>query len=102
MEIKYSKVENKLLDRIEVNFSLEYEGKSPSREEIRKELANKLSADENLLILDKFKQNAGEKRGFGYAKIYKNRDALERIERKHIIERNFKKKERKTEEKTGG
>lgn len=96
MDIKIiSKVENKVLDRIEVDFSLGYGGGSPSREEIRKELAGKLDVDEKLLVLDIFRQSAGKASGNGYAKVYKSKEAMEKVERKHILKRNFEKKERK-------
>lgn len=99
MEIKInSKKENKLLERTDIYFSAEYEGtKSPGRAELRKNLAEKLSADEKLLILDNFEQKAGKSSGNGYAKLYINKEAMEKIERNHINNRNFPKKTEKKE-----
>lgn len=93
-----AKNENKLLERIEVDFSLVYDGRSPTRDEIRKAVTEKVGADEKLLVLDHFKQSAGKASGVGYAKIYKTKEAMEKIERKHILNRNFKKKEEKKKE----
>jgi len=109
MEIKIdSKKNNPLFDRTEVHFSIQHEGeKTPNREIIRSELAEKLNAKKENIIINDIQSSSGIQKSIGYAKIYSSVKKTEEMERKHILKRNKiggekKKKEgeKKPEEKT--
>ncbi len=93
MEIEIlGKVENLILNRIEIAAEINHEGKpTPTRAEIRKQLAAELGADENLLVIKKIET------GFGTSSkcdaiLYKSREELEKTEAKYILKREEKSK----------
>ena len=90
MEIEIlSKVENKLLDRIEITFVVKYpNAPTPPRSDVRKKLAALLAADENLLLIRFMKPRTGSHSAFGLAHLYKTREQAIFVEPKHIIVRN--------------
>ncbi|MFH1721890.1 MAG: hypothetical protein ABH950_04725 [Candidatus Altiarchaeota archaeon] len=88
-----SEQENPLLGRKEVKFTMSYSGATPKRDEIKKELVNKLSVKENLTILDHVKSIYGKQQVEGYVKAYKDKESME-IEPEHKIKRNFGQKEK--------
>ena len=109
MEIEIdSKRNNPLLNRTEVHFTIQHENeKTPNREIIRSELAEKLNAKKENIIIDNIHSSFGIQKSVGYAKIYPSVKKAEELERKHILKRNkiAGKKEKKegkekTEEKT--
>ena len=52
MEIKIVKdLDNKLVNRRELDFIVEYEGPTPSRADVRKKLAALLNKDVNLVLV---------------------------------------------------
>jgi len=59
MEIEIeNKKENKLLDRVEINFKLNHEGGTPSRKRIRDSLAEKLGEKNKIIIIEWLKSHA--------------------------------------------
>ncbi len=90
MEIEIiTKTENPVLDRTEVDFECIYQGEAtPKILEIKSKLVAILDADKNLVIIDNIQPSYGEGKGKGYAKIYNSEDSLNKIETKHIIEKN--------------
>jgi len=104
MEIEiYSKKNNPLLNRTEVHFTIQHEGeKTPNREIIRSELAEKLNAKKENVIINDIQSSSGIQKSMGYAKIYSSLKKAEELERKHILIRNkiSVKKEKTEEEKT--
>ncbi|AAT43454.1 30S ribosomal protein S24e [Picrophilus oshimae] len=67
--------DNKLLFRKEINYTIKFENdKTPSREDIRKLLANNYGSDESLIIVDKNRQETGKHEIKGYAKIYDTKE----------------------------
>ena len=103
MEIEIENMkENKLLDRVEVNFKLVHEGGTPSRKRIREGLAVKLGEKDKIVIIDWTKSRYGVSETLGYAKIYSSKTSAEKIEAKYIRKRNLgetKKPEEKPEQK---
>jgi small subunit ribosomal protein S24e len=101
MEIEIdSKKNNPLLNRTEIYFTIKHIGeKTPNREIIRAELAEKLNAKKDDVIIDFVHTTFGIQEITGYAKIYSSPDKLKGLEREHILVRNklmqAKKKEKK-------
>ena len=80
---------NPLLKRREIMFKVDHEGATPSREEVRKNLAAMLNAKKELVIVERMRSEYGKRETHGYAKIYKSEKGLKDIERAHIIQRNI-------------
>ena len=103
MEIEIdSKKNNPLLNRTEVHFTIQHESeKTPNREIIRSELAEKLNAKKETIIINYIQSSSGIQKSMGYAKIYSSLKKAEEMERKHILKRNkiSGKKEKKEGEK---
>ena len=103
MEIEIdSKRNNPLFNRTEVHFTVQHDGeKTPNREIIRSELAEKLNSKKENIIINNIHSSSGIQRSTGYAKIYPSMKKAEELERKHILKRNkiVSKKEKKEGEK---
>ncbi|RLI92339.1 MAG: 30S ribosomal protein S24e [Candidatus Altiarchaeales archaeon] len=94
MEIKIIEDKfNKLLNRREIYFIVNYDGATPSIKDVRNKLIAQLDADKELLIVDYIRSEFGMKRAKGFAKIYKDKEGM-KIEPKHKIEKNFPKEEK--------
>ena len=104
MEIEIdSKKNNPLLNRTEIYFTIKHIGeKTPNREIIRAELADKLNVKKDDVIVDSVHTTFGIQEITGYAKVYSSPDKLKGLEREHILVRNklmqAKKKEKKAAE----
>jgi len=98
-----SKRNNPLLNRTEVHFTIQHQGeKTPNREIIRSELAEKLNVKKENIIINDIQSSSGIQKSIGYVKIYSSVKIAEEMERKHILKRNKigGKKEKKGGEKT--
>jgi small subunit ribosomal protein S24e len=106
MEIEIqSKVDNLLLGRTEVHFIIRHEGEgTPKRELVRSELAEKLSAKKETIMIDMMHSSFGVRKTVGYAKIYKSIEDAKAGEADPILKRNnlgTKKKAKKETKKEG-
>jgi len=90
---------NPLLKRRELHLRVSFNGKTPSRAEIREKVAGIMNAEQNRLVIDYVKNEFGKREAKIYAKIYDSAEAMKAIEEKHILERNFP--EMKAEKKEG-
>ena len=105
MEIEIdSKKNNQLLNRTEIRFTIKHPGeKTPNREIIRTELAEKLNAKKEEVIVNEIHATFGKQEVTGYAKVYTSPDKSKGLERNHILVRNklmeAKKKDKKGEAK---
>jgi len=90
MEIEIdSKKNNPLLNRTEIYFTIKHLGeKTPNREIIRAELADKLNMKKEEVIVDSVHTTFGIQEITGYAKVYSSHDKLKGLEREHILVRN--------------
>jgi small subunit ribosomal protein S24e len=80
---------NELLKRNEVIFSLLHEGApTPSRIEVRKEIAKVLKTDINKVYVRKIETMTGTRTSIGEAYIYDSPEQAKVIEPKYIIIRN--------------
>ncbi len=105
MEINIeSKRNNPLLNRTEVHFTIDHKGeKTPDRELVRTELAEKLNAKKQNIIVNFINPGFGLSISTGYAKVYNSKEKMEDGERKYLLKRNrqggAKKEEKNKEEK---
>ena len=84
-----NKKENQLLNRIEVEFTIEHpEEKTPTRDSVRAKLSDMLNAPKDTVIVDKMRSKFGRMTTVGYAKVYKDGDTAKSVERKHMLVRN--------------
>jgi len=100
-----SKKNNPLMNRTEVYFTVKHPGeKTPNREIIRSELADKLNAKKENIIVNSINSSFGTSETTGYAKVYSSIQKAKDVERNHILKRNKigveekKKEEKPTEE----
>lgn len=103
IEIK-SKKNNPLLNRTEVYFTVKHDGeKTPGRDIIRNDLAEKLNSKKENILIHSIKTGFGSAVTTGYAKVYSSLDKTKGLERKYVINRNKgsggKQKEKPKEEK---
>ncbi len=106
MEIEIqSKIDNILLGRTEVRFVIHHEGEgTPKREIVRSELAEKLNAKKETIMVDMMRSNFGTRKTIGYAKVYKSIEDAKSGEADPILKRNglgTKKKPKKETKKEG-
>ena len=81
--------ENKLLDREEIIFELQYEGEAtPNRLAVQSKLAALVNADAERTIIRKIQGHFGKQASTGYAYVYPTVELMQRLESKHIIKRN--------------
>jgi len=106
MEIEIeSKRNNPLLNRTEVYFTIKHANeKTPNREIIRSELADKLNAKKENIIVGTISSSFGVQETTGYAKVYTSLEKSKNIERKYMLKRNKigvkEEKKEKTEKKS--
>jgi ribosomal protein S24E len=82
-----------LLSRQEIQAKIGYTGKVPSRRELIGELAKKLNAKPELLVIKKIKPRYGLEQADITAYAYASRDWLDKVEKKYILARSEPKKE---------
>ena len=90
MEIEIeSKRNNPLLNRTEIHFTIKHVNeKTPNREIIRSELAEKLNTKKENIIVNTINSSFGVQETTGYAKIYSSLSKSKGLERRHILKRN--------------
>ena len=77
-----------LLHRQEVKIVIRHENMgTPKRKEVIQNLSEQLKAKKDLIVIDHLKNKYGKTETQGYAKIYANAEALNRIETKPSIAR---------------
>jgi small subunit ribosomal protein S24e len=107
MEIEIdSKKNNALLNRTEVYFTVKHDGeKTPNREIIRSEIADKLNVKKEHVIVDYINTKFGVQILSGYAKVYPSLETTKQLEPNYILKRNKlagdKSKDKKGEKKSG-
>ncbi|VVC00524.1 30S ribosomal protein S24e [uncultured archaeon] len=84
-----SKKENPLLSRQEIEFEVKESNVTPSRKELRQQVAALVNADEKLLVVDVVEQKYGTAETSGNARVYKDYKTLKSTETKKMIIRNF-------------
>ena len=95
LEIKKER-DTPLLSRKRVTLIAEYEGVTPSRMEMKKEVAKKSGAKENLVIIKHVYTRFGSNKAKIISHIYNNEDEMKRIENESLLSKhdpNAKKKQ---------
>ncbi len=81
--------ENKLFNRNEVKFYVEYEGEAtPKLLDIKSKLVALLNTKKDLIVVDNVQPYYGEPKALGYAKVYATPADLEYIETEAVIAKN--------------
>ena len=90
MEIEiFEEKENKLFNRKEIKFYVDYDGEAtPKVLDIKSKLVALLNTKKDLLVVDNVQPHYGEPKAVGYAKVYDTVEDLEYIETKHVIAKN--------------
>lgn len=84
-----SRRENPLFERIEIEFRTRHASEpTPTRDALREEIAKIAKAKKDLVIIDRMDSDFGRPETAGYAKVYKSKDKILSVERKHILVRN--------------
>jgi len=84
-----SRRENPLFERIEIEFRTRHASEpTPTRDALREEIAKIAKAKKDLVIIDSMDSDFGRPETTGYAKVYKSKDKILSVERKHILIRN--------------
>ncbi|MFC1728237.1 30S ribosomal protein S24e [Nanoarchaeota archaeon] len=91
-----NKNEQPLLSRTEVDIEITYEGITPSRADIKKQIASQLNTDEKLVVVRKIDAQYGEKNAEVLAYSYKNEEDMKRIETENALNKGMP-KEKKAE-----
>ena len=81
--------ENKVFNRREIKFYVEYEGEAtPKILDIKSKLVALLNSKKDATVVDNVQPHYGEPKALGYAKIYDTVEDLEYIETKSVIAKN--------------
>ncbi len=80
--------ENKLLERKEVIVNIVGDGTTPTRKNIKAELAKKFKAKEDLIIINKINTSYGSRDVSVDASIYTKKEIMSRLTPEHILKRN--------------
>jgi ribosomal protein S24E len=105
-----SKESNPLLKRRELTFSIDHAqtGGTPTRTEVRKQIASLLKTKPELVYVKNIKTKTGTMIATGEVNIYESIEQAKLVEPKHLIARNItpekpqeSKKQEKTTEKSG-
>jgi len=84
-----SKTNNPLFKRTEVYFTIHHDGEgTPKREFIKSELAQKLNAKKENIMINYMKSSFGSTTTEGYAKVYKSLEEAKKGENDYILVRN--------------
>ena len=90
MEIDiFEEKENKLFNRKEIKFYVDYDGEAtPKVLDIKSKLVALLNTKKDVIVVDNVQPHYGEPKALGYAKVYDTVEDLEYIETKHVIAKN--------------
>lgn len=99
MEIEFiEEKENKVFNRKEIKFYVDYEGEAtPKLLDVKYKLVALLNTKKELVVVDNIQPHYGEPKALGYAKVYDTIEDLEYIETKSVLAKNTE-PEKETEE----
>jgi|AntAceMinimDraft_17_1070374.scaffolds.fasta_scaffold213380_3 small subunit ribosomal protein S24e len=92
------KKENILLSRKEVIASINFDGATPKRKDVQKELAKELKAKENMTLIKQIDTEYGSSFAKVTANIYSDEAVMLKLERKNLIEKHLGHEPKKEEE----
>lgn len=92
--------DNALLGRVELEIALSHDQKAtPTREDVRKQVAEAESTKAKLVIVKRMAPEFGHGRTRGWVHVYKDEDVLRRLEPQHLLVRHGLVEEAKPEPK---
>jgi small subunit ribosomal protein S24e len=91
------KKENKLLNRTEITASMVFEGSTPCRQDVQKEIAKLAKTKEDLTIIKEIQNVFGTCKATINANAYENEDAMFAVERKNLVEKHAGREAKKAE-----
>ena len=98
MDIEVLKKSNEpLMHRTHFEAKVVFEGKTPSRIEMIKNLCQKLSSKENMTIIRKIITDYGSERALMNGYVYDNEKTMDTLERRFVKLRHLSKTEQKAE-----
>ena len=100
MEIEFiEEKENKLFNRKEIKFYVDYDGEAtPKVLDIKSKLVALLNTKKDLIVVDNVQPHYGEPKAAGYAKVYDTVDDLTYIETEHVLAKNAEPEEEPADE----
>ncbi len=99
MEIKKLSEEQSVLPRKEFVFLVEYEEKTPSRQELKQSLASKVKAKQELIVVKNINNHYGSKKSEVLVHVYDKEEDLKTIEEEYLVKKNQPPKKEEEEEK---
>lgn len=93
-----NQTENALLSRNEVTAKMQFEAATPARKEVQVALAKALKAKEEMTIVKKIATEYGSPFATVTAYVYSDENAMQRLERKNLIEKHAGHEPAKTED----
>lgn len=98
MKINILKEDHKpLLNRIEINAEIEFEGTTPSKDEVKKEIAKLKKKDESLVAVKNIFVKFGTRKAKSSIYLYDNKKDMDKIEPKIKVKGEKVAKEEKKE-----
>jgi len=88
MELKIiSKKEEPLLPRTEVKAEITFQGVTPSKKDLQKQIASSLKTDENFIVVKQIKTLFGQQKANVRALQYESEEALKKVEPKQKVKK---------------
>ena len=72
--------EEKLFNRKEVNFKVNFDRVTPNKEDLKKQISEKLKVDPELVVIEKAHQHFGERTVEVSALIYSDKEFMKKVE----------------------
>ncbi|OPX69697.1 MAG: 30S ribosomal protein S24e [Methanoregulaceae archaeon PtaB.Bin056] len=82
---------NELLGRRELDFSLRFDGPTPSRKQILGKIAAQMNVQESRVVVDSLKTSFGLTACTGSARVYDNEERRNQVERAYLMNRGMPK-----------
>jgi len=86
-----------LMNRVYFEAKIVFQGKTPSRIDIIKDLCKKLSSKDNLTVIRKINNDYGSERAIINGYVYNDEATMKKIENKHVLLRHLTKAEQQAE-----
>ncbi len=94
---------NRILGRIELNFSIKHEGEpTPQRDDVRSLVAGAMKSKKDMVIIGYMRSQYGKSETRGYAKVYENMEKVKTIEAPYALKRHAPGKKKAPAEGTEG
>ncbi|MGN0093383.1 MAG: 30S ribosomal protein S24e [Methanobrevibacter sp.] len=91
--------ENKIFNRKEIKFYINYEGEpTPKIIDVKNRLVAQLDSQKDLVVVDTIDPYYGEPRALGYAKVYATKEDVDYIETESVLLKNTEPAEEPEEE----